>query len=205
LLGTVSDTGLDLPKLGMGAGALALLGGSWWFLRNRRRTSLTSFEEGIMTTGGLKANTVFGNTAGGTVDTGDTSFLTDFSSNTAGSMIDSHDVDPIAEAEVYMAYGRDAQAEEILKDAIAKEPERYELHLKLLEIYQNNKDAGAFEAVAGEMYTKLGANDATWQKVAAMGLAFDESNPLYSTGGNDSRFGRYVSTRCGERNRLIKS
>jgi len=63
-------------------------------------------------------------------------------------MIDTNDVDPIAEAEVYMAYGRDAQAEEILKDAILKEPKRYELHLKLLEMYAGRKDTSAFEAIA---------------------------------------------------------
>jgi len=54
------------------------------------------------------------------IDTGDTSFLTDFSQAGLGN-IDTNDVDPIAEAEVYMAYGRDAQAEEILKEAMAKD------------------------------------------------------------------------------------
>ncbi len=125
--------GLNLPLMGGAAGLLALLGGAWAYLRNKRKKNLADFERGIMTSGGLKANTVFGNTSGSSVDTGDTSFLTDFSQSANGGMIDTHDVDPIAEAEVYMAYGRDAQAEEILKDAIAKEPKRYELHLKLLE------------------------------------------------------------------------
>ena len=74
----------------------------------------------------------------GNASTSDTSFLTDFAQSADGSMIDTNDVDPIAEAEVYMAYGRDAQAEEILKDAISKEPKRYELHLKLLEMYAGN-------------------------------------------------------------------
>ncbi len=166
-------------SLGVLGGGLALLGGAWLFLRNRRKKNLASFEEGIMTTGGLKQNTVFGNTAGGTVDTGDTSFLTDFSRNTTGNMIAAHDVDPIAEAEVYMAYGRDAQAEEILKDAIAKEPERYELHSKLLEIYHSNTNVPAFNTVASELYTTLGAESPIWAKVAEMGVKLDPTNPLY--------------------------
>jgi len=33
-----------------------------------------------------------------------------------------------------MAYGRDAQAEEILKEAIGKNPDRHEIRAKLLEI-----------------------------------------------------------------------
>jgi pilus assembly protein FimV len=167
----------DLAILG-GATGVALLGAGWMFLRNKRRKDLDSFERGILTSGGLRANTVFGNTTGN-ASTSDTSFLTDFAQSADGSMIDTNDVDPIAEAEVYMAYGRDAQAEEILKDAISKEPKRYELHLKLLEMYSTRKDTSAFEAIAGELYTTLGADDPTWAKVAELGASMEPENPLY--------------------------
>jgi len=163
----------------LGAGGVALLGAGWMFLRNKRRKDLDSFERGILTSGGLRANTVFGNTTGN-ASMSDTSFLTDFAQSADGGMIDTNDVDPIAEAEVYMAYGRDAQAEEILKDAISKEPKRYELHLKLLEMYAARKDTSAFEAIAGELYTTLGADDPTWAKVAAIGVGMEPSNPLYN-------------------------
>jgi pilus assembly protein FimV len=165
--------------LGAVGALLAILIGAWLYLRNKRRKNLADFEQGIMTSGGLKANTVFGNTSGASVDTGDTSFLTDFSQSTSGGMIDTNDVDPIAEAEVYMAYGRDAQAEEILKDAISKEPKRYELHLKLLEMYAASKNMSAFETVSGELYTTLGADDPTWAKVAEIGIKLEPNNPLY--------------------------
>lgn len=178
------DDLLGNPLLPIGGGGLlALIGGAWFYMRNKRRKGLDSFEQGILTTGGLKPNTVFGNTAGGTVDTGNTSFLTDFGQGAAAGMIDTNDVDPIAEAEVYMAYGRDAQAEEILKDAIAKEPKRYELHLKLLEIFAGRKDTGTFETLAGELYAALGATDPTWAKVAEMGRKLEPNNPLYGDSG----------------------
>lgn len=181
ILDTVSGIfgNLNTTIIGAIAGLLALLIGAWFYLRNKRRKNLADFEQGIMTSGGLKANTVFGNTSGASVDTGDTSFLTDFSQSTSGGMIDTNDVDPIAEAEVYMAYGRDAQAEEILKDAISKEPKRYELHLKLLEMYAASKDMSAFETVSGELYTTLGAEDPTWAKVAEIGIKLEPNNPLY--------------------------
>ena len=54
----------------------------------------------------------------------------------------------IAEADVYMAYGRDAQAEEILKEALGKAPSRIAVHAKLLEIYATRKDAKNFEQTA---------------------------------------------------------
>lgn len=177
----VDDILQDPIKLGgVGAGLIALLGGGFLLMRNKRRKSLDSFEQGILTTGGLKPNTVFGNTAGGTVDTGDSSFLADFTQGSSVGMIDTNDVDPVAEAEVYMAYGRDAQAEEILKDALLKEPKRYELHHKLLEIYSNRKDTAAFETLAGEMYSALDSSDPVWQKVAEMGRKLEPENPLYA-------------------------
>ena len=51
------------------------------------------------------------------------------------SGMEAEEVDPIAEADVYMAYGRDAQAEEILKEALQKDANRIPVHAKLLEIY----------------------------------------------------------------------
>lgn len=190
----VLDSLSEDPLLPAGIGALliAALGGAWFYRRSKRKKGLDAFEQSILTTGGLKSNTVFGNTAGGVVDTSDISFVTDFSHGSGAGMIDTSDVDPIAEAEVYMAYGRDAQAEEILKDAIAKEPTRYELHQKMLEIYANRNDSSAFEALAGELYTTLGANDPHWVKVAEMGRKIEPENPLYSSDtahgvGNDSK------------------
>ena len=190
VLGNLSGI-LDIPLLLPAGGVLAALAGGWMYLRKKREKSLADFEQGIMTSGGLKANTVFGNTASASVDTGDTSFLTDFSQSSNGGMIDTNDVDPIAEAEVYMAYGRDAQAEEILKDAITKEPKRYELHLKLLEMYAASKNVSAFETISGELYTTLGAEDPTWAKVAEIGIKLEPNNPLYQanshpTGGGTS-------------------
>ena len=158
---------------------LAALGLMW--RSNQRRRSLSSFEDSIMTGGDLKANTVFGDTSGGVIDTGDTSFLTDFSQAGMGT-IDTNDVDPIAEAEVYMAYGRDAQAEEILKEALTKDPSRHEIQVKLLEIYAARKNVSAFETLAGELYAAIGGRShPLWHKVAEMGRELDPSNPLYAS------------------------
>ena len=176
------DTVMGNP-LYMGGGAAAVVGGLFaalWALGRRRKKSLASFEDSIMTGGGdLKTNTVFGNTAGGQIDTGDTSFLTDFSQAGMGA-IDTNDVDPIAEAEVYMAYGRDAQAEEILKEAMSKDPNRHEIQLKLLEIYAGRKNTGAFETLAGELYAATSGQGPVWEKAAEFGRSLDAGNPLYA-------------------------
>lgn len=167
---------------GGGLAALGLGGVLWWMMAGggrRRKTPGTSLEDSIMTGGDIQPNTVIGAASGGSVNTGDTSFLTDFSQAGLGT-IDTHDVDPIAEAEVYMAYGRDAQAEEILKEAIGKNPDRPEIRVKLLEIYAARHNPVAFEAVAGELYAALGSKSSPlWDKACEMGRAIDPTNPLY--------------------------
>ena len=176
------DTVMSNP-LYLGGGAAAIVGGLFaalWALGRRRKKGLASFEDSIMTGGGdLKTNTVFGNTAGGQIDTGDTSFLTDFSQAGMGA-IDTNDVDPIAEAEVYMAYGRDAQAEEILKEAMSKDPNRHEIQLKLLEIYAGRKNTAAFETLAAELYAATSGQGSVWEKAAEFGRSIDPANPLYA-------------------------
>jgi pilus assembly protein FimV len=99
------------------------------------------------------------------------------------------EVDPLAEAEVYLTYGREGQAEEILREAIEKTPARHELHLKLLGIYMKRGDASAFEAVARQLYGGTGGQGETWQKAAEMGASIDPANPLYAAGTSTAEGG----------------
>jgi pilus assembly protein FimV len=167
---------------GGGLAALGLGGVLWWMMaggNRRRKTTGSALEDSIMSGGDVRPNSVIGAASGGSVNTGDTSFLTDFSQAGLGT-IDTHDVDPIAEAEVYMAYGRDAQAEEILKEAIGKNPDRHEIRVKLLEIYAAQRNTTTFEAVAGELYAALGSKPSPlWDKACEMGRSIDPTNPLY--------------------------
>lgn len=167
-----------------GGGLAALgLGGVLWFMMaggdRRRKSPGAAIDDSIMSGGDVNPNTVVHAASGGSVNTGDTSFLTDFSQAGLGT-IDTHDVDPIAEAEVYMAYGRDAQAEEILKEAIGKNPERHEIRVKLLEIYAARRNTAAFETTAGELYAALGDKTSPlWGRACEMGRSIDPTNPLY--------------------------
>ncbi len=162
--------------------AAVLLSFLLWMMMvgNRRRKGLTNFEDSIMTGGEFKNEAVFtAGTGAAGAPTGGSALLTDFSRLGLGA-IDAHEVDPIAEAEVYMAYGRDAQAEEILKEALAKDPSRHEIALKLLEIYAARKDPVAFETQASELYASLGGQPTeAWMKAAEMGRGIDPDNPLY--------------------------
>ncbi|GGP18640.1 hypothetical protein GCM10010970_06170 [Silvimonas iriomotensis] len=173
------DSLMDNPLI-PGAGLLVLLLGAGAFVYNRRRKKPAAFDDSIITGGDLKPNTVLGQTGGAVISTQPTenSFLTDFSRQGLGT-IDTDEVDPIAEAEVYMAYGRDAQAEEILKDALAKDPSRNEIRLKLLEIHAARKDKTSFEEIASELYASQGGRGPVWEQAAYIGHNLDPENPLY--------------------------
>jgi pilus assembly protein FimV len=97
--------------------------------------------------------------------------------------MEAEEVDPIAEADVYMAYGRDAQAEEILKEALGKDPNRTTVHAKLLEIYANRKDAKSFEQNALKLKSLTNGSGPAWDKAAALGRSIDPQNGLYGGGG----------------------
>ncbi len=168
------------PGLVIGGGALAAVAGLLLIAARRRRT--VKFEDSIIGGTDIKTNTVFGSTGGGVVNTGENSLATDFSREGLGS-IDTDEVDPIAEAEVYLAYGRDAQAEEILKDALRKDPQRQEIHLKLLEIHAQHNKPSAFETVAAELYSVSQGKGEAWRKAVSLGRQLDPNNPMFGEGG----------------------
>ncbi len=169
-----------LPLIG-GGGVLALLAG-YFLLRRRRSEPEPELTAAIPGPSSLGPNSVFRMTGGQSVDTGNVPLQTGDFSQTGPGTIDTDEVDPVAEADVYMAYGRDAQAEEILIEALRKDPHRTAIHAKLLEIYSNRKSVKQFDTLASELYAQTGGVGAEWEKVAAMGAALDPENPLYSGG-----------------------
>jgi pilus assembly protein FimV len=177
----IDDLFGNTPTWAVGGGALVLLAGIAGIIAARRRKT-TKFEDSIISGTDIKTNTVFGSTGGGVVNTGDNSLASDFSREGLGN-IDTDEVDPIAEAEVYLAYGRDAQAEEILKDALKKDSQRQEIYLKLLEIHAQHNKPSAFETVASELYSVSGGQGEVWQKAMTLGRQLDPSNPLFGDAG----------------------
>jgi len=178
--GFFADLLSSVPNWGIGAAALVILGGIAAIIAARRRKG-TKFEDSIISGTDIKTNTVFGSTGGGVVNTGDNSLASDFSREGLGN-IDTDEVDPIAEAEVYLAYGRDAQAEEILKDALKKDPQRQEIYLKLLEIHSQHNKPQAFETVASELFAVSHGQGDVWHKAVTLGRQLDPSNPMFQDG-----------------------
>jgi pilus assembly protein FimV len=135
-------------------------------------------EPSVLGAPGASAQSLFAESGGQSVDTNNSVFNSSFAPS--ASQLDTNEVDPVAEADVYIAYGRDAQAEEILKEALRTHPDRHPVRLKLLEIYATRKDARAFELQARELHALTNGQGDDWAHAAALGLGIDPQNPLYA-------------------------
>ncbi|MEW9898576.1 FimV/HubP family polar landmark protein [Chitinivorax sp. PXF-14] len=152
-----------------GAGAVLLAAG-WLIRRRRAKPSVPLFEDSLLASHAPLKNVVIGSTGGAVIDTTLTMSSLLQADTQAADPMDQVSIDPVAEAEVYLAYGRDNQAEEILRDALNKMPDRQDVRLKLLEIYANRRETPAFEDVLGEMRAHgVAGDEAFWLR--AMELA----------------------------------
>jgi pilus assembly protein FimV len=157
-----------------GAAVLALLGFlGFRFARNRRAAN---------NDGPVAAEKKTSEVAAFTGTSTDTSGGVAAAARAAAGAQVTEEVDPLAEAEIYLAYGRDAQAEEILKEALNTHPRRYEIHLKLLEIYAKRKDLAAFDPVARELQVSTGGQGEVWLQAARLGYQLDSGNSRYLSG-----------------------
>ena len=123
----------------------------------------------------------------------ETSFLTVYSDSDA--VVQADEVDPIAEADVYIAYGRHEQAEEVLLDGMSNYPDRTDIKHKLLTVYHKNNNSAGFERIAEELYSQRETLDPkAWQEICSMGKEIDESNPLFELSVDDIAAAGAVAT-----------
>jgi pilus assembly protein FimV len=180
MLQSLLDNSLLLPFAAVLVALLAGLG--LYRLRGRMRKPAgeTSFLESR-----LQPDSFFGASGGQRIDTRDAGSSSNSSSMSYSlSQLDAiGDVDPVAEADVYLAYGRDLQAEEILKEAMRAAPERMAIRGKLLEVYAKRRDTKAYELLATQLFNLTRGEGEDWTKAQAMGLTIDPENPLYKPGG----------------------
>ena len=178
LIDGLRDNPLVLPAAG---GLLALLGG-FAFYRFRQRKKGNGVDSSFLESR-LQPDSFFGSSGGQRIDTAEASASGSSMVYSPSQLDAAGDVDPVAEADVYLAYGRDLQAEEILKEAMRSTPQRVAIHNKLLEIYAKRRDAKAFEVVATEAYGLTQGQGLEWEQACELGRELDATNPLYQPGG----------------------
>ena len=176
---------LDNPLwLGAGGVVLALLA----FFGLRRKGGVeTEFQESILQA--VQEDSTIGDSeivgsesSAKQSKSAESSLLSEFAVSDMGSLKGDGEADPLAEADVYLAYGRFQQAEDLIKDALDKDSEREDLNLKLLEVFLAGKNQSAFDGHAQTMLAKLeNTSSPAWGKIAEMGRELSPDNPLYQT------------------------
>ena len=190
-----SETGDDTSDLyylvasGAGLGGLVLVGLFWWRKRlndkeiNAENTIASSRSAKMPESADALSSAIIEDGAAYDVSAvGENFFLSDFAPSDFDTFdIDQGEIDPVAEADVYLAYGRYQQAEELMRDAIKEQPSRDECKLKLLEIFYSSTNKQAFETYAKELADAGKKDDAGfWEKVVEMGSEICQDSALFS-------------------------
>ena len=145
-------------------------------------------EESILTAG---AETDLDMEAGEESASGaDTSFLSEFSPSDINALRDdTGEVDAVSEADVYIAYGRYQQAEDLLRQAMERDPERLALKHKLLEVFYATRNKEAFVGLAQDLQDAGQdiADEEAWSRAKDMGRELDDSNPLFDKSDDEGQ------------------
>lgn len=177
------DQLMENPMVLPGAAALLALLGGFAFYRTRQKKKGNGVDSSFLESR-LQPDSFFGSSGGQRIDTNEATASGSSMVYSPSQLDAAGDVDPVAEADVYLAYGRDLQAEEILKEAMRSAPTRVAIHNKLLEIYAKRRDSKAFEVVATEAYALTQGQGPEWEHACELGKELDPSNPLYQPGGS---------------------
>lgn len=174
----------NMTLMGIVGAVVVLLISMLWMIMRRRKEAEAEFAESILVSPDSEM-TPAGKDEGDSLiaPSDETSFMSDFSPSDIDALQDeTGEVDPLSEADVYIAYGRYQQAEELVKQAIEKFPEREELRHKLLEIYFSAKKSKEFSELAEDLHAAglESSNPNVWSKVASMGKELNPTHALFA-------------------------
>lgn len=168
-----------------GGGLIALLLGYLGYSSRRRKKAPAEEQSDLSvapiiagTAGAQEAkSTPIPGTPAASFDTGEISIQGEFSEG--GLLTNEEIVDPVAEADVLMAYGRDRQAEEILQEGLNKDPSRPAIHMKLLELYAKQENIAQFETVAEKLHGLNNGRGADWDRTLAVARTLGLSGGIF--------------------------
>ncbi len=175
----------NATMLGIGGGVIAAILGLFMFMSRRKGGDVENFEESILLDSSDMEDVE--STLEEVVEepghTEDTSFLSDFSPSDIDALQDeTGEVDPLSEADVYISYGRYQQAEELIRQAVEKDPNRHLLQHKLFDILYALKSEDEFVKLAeASVGTPVETSDAAaWKKILSMGSILAADNALFA-------------------------
>ncbi|WP_246542720.1 type IV pilus assembly protein FimV [Paludibacterium yongneupense] len=88
-------------------------------------------------------------------------------------------IDPLGEAEVFLAYGRTKEAVRVLRDALSDDPGNLTLKVTLLRAYSSDRNVRAYSRLARDLETSL-QGQPVWNTIQKNGRDMDPANPLFN-------------------------
>lgn len=163
---------------------LVALIGLWLFWRNRRRTSKSKlnmpysdeYTSSEVTSINLSARNVMESEMTMLAE------LTRIRMTPGQLNAEEAKVDSIMEADVYLSYGRSDHAESVLKEAIEKSPLDAQYHLKLLDIFANEKNVFKFDRYLLEFHKVTSGEGPAWDKAITLGRKVGSNHKLLASG-----------------------
>lgn len=90
------------------------------------------------------------------------------------------ELDPLEEMNVYLAYERFDQAEELVREAIEREPDVAQYRLRLLEVFYSANDKRKYEDAARDLLDLVGPESEQWASALAMWSEMSPNRALFS-------------------------
>lgn len=101
---------------------------------------------------------------------------------TPAAAVAAEEEDPLEEVNVYLAYERFEQAEELVTRVIGEYPDRHEYKLRLLEVYYSSNDRASYEKAARDLLDAVGEGDPLWDSAVAMWSEMSPDRALFAEG-----------------------
>jgi len=177
----IIDRLLENPVLaGLGVLVAMILGGFLWSsTRHRKQEDIFSDEPTLASQMSAARNEEPPVTR--RIEVSDTTMLNDLTPSDMSPLQGDDTSDPLTEADVFIAYGRVQQAEDVIKNALQSDPDNHDLKMKLIEIYHAAGNSAAFDVRVAEFRETVDDDDPDWQRVATLGYELSPANPLYQT------------------------
>lgn len=175
------DRLLDNPLLtGLGVLVAMILGGFLWASTRQRRNN-ELFDDEPTLARRLSEKPVDEEPATPSVNISDNRLFGELPGDDISPLEGDAESDPLTEADVFIAYGRVQQAEDVVKNALKKSPENMDLKVKLMEVYHAAGNAAAFDTHAEGFRRLVDQDDPRWTKIASMGYDLSPENPAYKS------------------------
>jgi pilus assembly protein FimV len=105
--------------------------------------------------------------------------LSEFTPSEFNASVQTQEADPLTECDVYIAYGRYQQAEDLIKNALKGDADNLGYKLKLLDVYFSSANSDAFEELASSLSALKESDPDTWNNIAEMGSEINPDSTLF--------------------------